>query len=201
MFRRLHLFEFNDQPWLPQFMTAWMTRVLNVCHEQSQDGRVWAVKVRELIEKSGQTRIVDLCSGGGGPVLQMAKVLREEHGIDVHVTLTDFIPNLQSAAEINGTRKDVVYITDSINATDVPNHLLGIRTAFSGLHHLRQKDARALLKNAFDNRQCIFLGETTTRSFQAIVMYTCAARYFGDLARQTTLTPKQSFFTYRLPVL
>lgn len=36
--RRLHLFEFNDQAWLPAFVTGWMTNVLRHGHEGSKDG-------------------------------------------------------------------------------------------------------------------------------------------------------------------
>lgn len=201
MFRRMHLFEFNDQAWLPKFMTAWMTRVLNLGHEQSEDGKVWAPKVLELIQRSGHSRIVDLCSGGGGPVLQMARVLKQEYGVDVHVTLTDLIPNLQSAAEINQQNNNVLYVTESISATDVPNSLPGIRTAFSGLHHMRQEIAFALLKNAFDNRQCIFLGETTSRSLRHIETYSWAVLCFFDLTKQIRPTPSQSFFTFKVPIL
>lgn len=199
--RRVHLFEFNDQAWLPQFMTAWMTRVMRLGHEESKDGNVWAPKLLELIQRSGHTRVVDLCSGGGGPVLQLARTLKEGHGIDIHVTLTDLFPNLQSATEINQRGENVEYITDSVSATNVPNSLTGIRTAFSGLHHLRPDMAFALLKNAFDNRQYIFLGETTCRTVRSIETYVWAVPYFFDATMRIDSTRLQRFFALRVPIL
>jgi thioesterase domain-containing protein len=198
---RVHLFEFNDQRWLPRFMTGWMTRVLRVGHEATEDGRVWAPKVLELIERYGQAEIVDLCSGGGGPVLGMTEILEREHGVSAHVTLTDFIPNLQTAREINEARADRVYVTQPISATDVPAHLKGVRTVFSGLHHLKPELAFCLLKNAYDCRQHIFIGETTTRSLPAIRTYWGAVKYFFSMTRQISPTAAQRFFTFALPVL
>jgi hypothetical protein len=198
---RIHLFEFNDQAWLPDFMTAWMTRVLHICHEETEDGKVWAPKLLELIHRSGQSKIVDLCSGGGGPVLQMARVLRNDFGVDVHVTLTDLIPNQQTAREINERGGNVAYVTESVSAIDVPNDLPGIRTAFSGLHHMKPDVAFALLKNAFDNRQSIFLGETTSRNVKALRFYSAAFPYFVQFAKRIEPTLEQKFFTFRLPLL
>jgi hypothetical protein len=198
---RLQLFEFNDQGWLPQFMIAWMTRILRHCHEVTEDGRVWAPKLLELIQRTGETRIVDLCSGGGGPVLQMAKMLKELHGVQVHVTLTDLIPNLQSAAEINQQYDNVVYLTDAISACDVPNSLLGIRTSFSGFHHMKPDCAFALLKNAFDHRQTIFIGETTSRSWKSIRCYAGTAFHFAEATKHLDPTPSQELFAIRAPIL
>jgi hypothetical protein len=197
----MHLFEFNDQPWLPQFMTGWMTRILHICHKQTEDGSVWAPKVIELIEKSGQKKIVDLCSGGGGPVLDLVRILKDNYKVDINLTLTDLIPNLQTAAEINKQGKNRVYVTDSISATDVPNDLQGIRTVFSGFHHLRPVIAFNLLKNAFDNRQFIFIGETTNRSLRAIRCYGRAPIYFFPMTKLIEPTSIQRFFTFFIPIL
>lgn len=198
---RLQLFEFNEQPWLPQFMTGWMTSILRICHRETEDGRVWAPKILELMERSGTTAIVDLCSGGGGPVLDLVRILEQEYGIVPNLTLTDLIPNLQAAREINGSRDGWRYVTESIDATRVPNELCGIRTVFSGFHHLRPELAFGLLKSAFISRQPIFIGETTQRSLRAIRVYGKVPIYFFGMTQRIAATPAQRLFTFGVPVL
>ena len=199
--RRIHLFEFNDQRWLPRFVTGWMTRILHLSHEETEDGRIWAPKVRDLVRRYGQEKIVDLCSGGGGPVLEVVRILEQEHGIHPHLTLTDIIPNLQTASEINGVGNDRVYKTEPIDATNVPRELQGVRTVFSGFHHLRPELAFGLLKNAFDCRQHIFIGETTKRSLRAFRVYAPAPFHFFSMAHRISSTKAQRFFTFGVPIL
>ena len=124
---RIHAFEFNDQGWLPEFMTSWMTSILHVSHRQTEDGRVWAPKVIELMDRCGEKRIVDLCSGGGGPVLDLVRILEGEYKLEVQLTLTDVIPNLRAAEEINGQGPNRVYITTPMSATGHSRSTLRIR--------------------------------------------------------------------------
>lgn len=199
--RRLHLFEFNDQAWLPAFVTSWMTNVLRHGHEGSKDGELWAQKVSELLARSGTGRIVDLCSGAGGPALSMREVLRRDYGVDAHLTLTDLIPNLQAAEPINRRGGDTAYLTRSIDACAVPNSLVGVRTMFSGFHHLRPAQAAALLENAYRNRQYLFIGETTCRAWSSIKVYAWAAAYVHNWTQGLELTERQRFFSKKVPVL
>ncbi len=52
--------------------------------------------LREALAKSGATRVVDLCSGGGGPVLTLYRSLR------VPFTLTDKYPKNPSISTLVG---------------------------------------------------------------------------------------------------
>jgi hypothetical protein len=198
---RVHGFEFNDQEWLPQFMTSWMTSVLHVCHRTTGDGYVWASKVMGLLDRSGEDRILDLCSGGGGPVLDLVRVLEGEHNRQIHLTLSDLIPNQRTAEAINGQGPNRVYITHSVNATDVPADWPGVRTVFSGLHHMKPEIAFGFLKNAFDRRKYIFIGETTKRTLPTVVKYAKAAKHFFAATNDINPTRAQSFLTFRLPIL
>lgn len=198
---RIHGFEFNDQSWLPQFMTSWMTRVLHVSHRQTEDGRVWAPKLIQLMDRAGENRIVDLCSGGGGPVLDLVRILEGEYGRQIHLTLTDLIPNLKTAEEINKQGPNRVYVTRSVSAADVPADWPGIRTVFSGLHHMKPEVAFSFLKNAFEHRKHIFIGETTKRSLTALKTYAKAPIHFFAATRQIEPTRAQRLLTFGLPVL
>jgi hypothetical protein len=178
-----------------------MTRVLHVGHELTGDGHVWAPKVVELLARYGEPRLLDLCSGGGGPVLGVVKILEEKHGLLPYLTLTDLIPNRQTAEELNGRSERCVYVTESVDARNVPNHLKGVRTVFSGFHHLPPEPAFGLLKNAFDQRQHIFIGETTKRTPAAMRKYAWATKHFFQITRRIEPTLLQRVFTFVLPVL
>ncbi len=198
---RLHLFEFNDQGWLPRFMTSWMTRILRAAHQKMQNGSVWAPKVLELTRQSGQRRIVDLCSGGGGPVLDLVDSLEGKYQVPIHLVLTDIIPNLRTATEINGSRPDRHYMTEPINAVDVPSDLQGIRTVFSGFHHMKKETAKKLLRQAFARKEYIFISETTFRSPLAMLVYGLAPIHFFYLTCQIKPTLWQVLFTFFIPIL
>jgi len=182
-------------------MTGWMTSVLHVSHRATEDGRVWAPKVIELMNRSGEDRIVDLCSGGGGPVLDLVRILEVEYKRDVHLTLTDLIPNLAAAKRIMSEGQNRVYVTEPVSAADVPSEWQGVRTVFSGLHHMPPEIAFSFLKNAFDHRKYIFIGETTKRCVSSIKKYAKAPVHFFEAARQINPTLAQKFLTFGVPVL
>jgi hypothetical protein len=117
------------------------------------------------------------------------------------LTLTDLIPNLRTADEINRQGPNRVYVTKSVSATNVPNDWQGVRTVFSGLHHMKPEIAFNLLKNAFDNGQCIFVGETTKRSLRALRVYSKAPIHFFAATRLIDPTPAQRALTFAIPVL
>ncbi len=49
--------------------------------------------LRRALEKTGSVRLVDLCSGGAGPVPYLQQRLAAE-GVTIDATLTDKFPNL-----------------------------------------------------------------------------------------------------------
>ena len=108
--------------------------------------------------------LLDLCSGAGGAItLILAKL--EAHGYQAKATLTDLYPNRNA---IPGPR--ISWFPQSVDATDVPAEMAGVRTIFSGFHHFRVTAAKAILKDAFDRRRSICIFEAGTRTVGAIVM-------------------------------
>ena len=123
-----------------------------------------APKLKEALEKSGTRRVVDLCSGSGGPLLSLTKELaRQEFAIEV--TLTDKFPNLEAfqhaALQSEGSFKCV---ESSVDALNVPADLRGFRTLFTSFHHFRPTQARVILADAAHKREGIGIFEMTERS-------------------------------------
>jgi len=103
----------------------------------------------ELMEATGQSQIVDLCSGGGGGVLAMRRELLAQGTTDATFELSDLYPN---AATIERVKKlgdpRVKYRDTPLNALKTPRDLRGIRTMFGALHHFQPEQVEGLLKDA-----------------------------------------------------
>jgi hypothetical protein len=81
-FPRLHLFEFEDQPWLPGIVRDLATEYL--CFIQTIF-RLIVPLLAEILRITNQRQIIDLCSGGSGPVLEIQKALSAV-GLNISIT-------------------------------------------------------------------------------------------------------------------
>ena len=156
--KRQHLFEFNDQPWLPAFIRNALTDYLYVAYRSTPYGKLFARQVMTLLQRAASTRIIDLCSGSGGPIGIVASELRQA-GAAAHITLTDLFP-----------REGNDYWPEPVDARNVPANLTGTRTMFAGFHHFRRNDAARILKDAFDKRCAIGVFEVTARTPAGILL-------------------------------
>jgi hypothetical protein len=154
---RLHsmkLFEIHDHPRFPKFLRDMITEALQVLWSSSNLYQPIIPCLQRALDNSGTRNVVDLCSGGGGPWLGLARVLERKEHYPVTVCLTDRYPNrkaferLQSRSELT-----VKFDSRSIDAAQVPTDLNGIRTLFSAFHHFAPAEARQVLANAMDHRE------------------------------------------------
>jgi hypothetical protein len=125
--------------------------------------------IRRVMETARTTRIVDLCSGGSGPLLPLVRELAAD-GLDVHATLTDLFPNAAAFSRIAAESAGRIdFATRPIDARQVPAEMTGLRTIFNGFHHLRPPDARAVLHAAAAARQPIAIFEVSERTPRALI--------------------------------
>src|SRR5258708_17888595 len=97
--RRFHLFELEDQPWFPTVVRDLATDYLQFIQTRFRLDRAMAPLVRRALEQGGATRIVDLCSGGSGPLLLLVKDLAADR-FPVHPTLTDLYPHAPAFSQL-----------------------------------------------------------------------------------------------------
>lgn len=115
------------------------------------------------------TRIVDLCSGGGGPWLRMEQAVAERCPV-VEIYLTDLHQNVgagQRAQVLSSGR--IKRYPDSVNALRVPPELGGFRRLFTSFHHFKPAEARAILRDAVESRSGIGIFEGTQRRPRAML--------------------------------
>ncbi len=140
--RRVHLLEIEGQPWCPGPVWDGGTDWLHLMASTHQAFDAIAPKLRGAMRRSGSDRIVDLCSGGGGPWLSLAPLLARSGRAEV--TLTDLYPNRNASRRIRAdSAGSVEYCAEPVDATDVPAGLAGTRTLVRAFHHFRPREARA----------------------------------------------------------
>lgn len=195
--------ELEDYSWFPVVLRDPMTGYLRVASEVMRMSSVAEPLVREAMAIAGTRRIVDLCSGGGGPVLSLARRLRARTPSDVSVVLTDKFPNLGAFARAEEELPGIVsYRQESTDATAVPAELEGVRTIFNALHHLPPAAARAMFADAAEKGQPILSFEFVERSLQGIGLV-CGA-FASAFAFMPFVRPRRATnfaLTYALPLL
>lgn len=200
---RIHLFEFEDQAWLPQRLRDYMTGWLDFMNSRNGGWDGFAPHVAALLRASGGERIVDLGSGAGGPAPRLRRVVAETQDVDPLLLLTDKYPN---RAAIERARQDpsgrVDYREDPVDATRVPEELVGTRTMFCSFHHFRPETAGGILADARDRGRSIGVFEGTARSAAAILITATAP--LAVLVTTPLIRPfrwGRLVFTYLVPIV
>ncbi len=201
---RVHLVELHDQRWFPcswrNFLTDYLAFYAEHFRPYEQAGPVLA----EAMRRCGATSVVDLCSGGGAAVLDLLPILVRRLDAEVAVTLTDKYPNL--AAWERRTPLDsasVRFSEQPVDATAVPDGLVGFRTLFTSLHHFRPEEARGVLADAAASRSGIAAFEYTERNWlvwgPTILLIPLFLWLVTPFMRP--LTWRRLLWTYLLPVV
>lgn len=205
--KRIHLFELEDFPWFPGWLRTCMTRLIVTMHRALGSSEELAELIARALKASGSSRIIDLCSGSGGPMPDVLRTLNTKPGLEhVTLTLTDLYPNTEAARSINSQEgSNVSYRLDPLDATRVDGETAGLRTMVSSFHHMRPDVARKILESAQRSRQPICIFEISDNSFPRFLWWTALPVSFvmclliTPLARP--MTARQLVFTYLVPII
>jgi hypothetical protein len=131
--RRIHLFELEDLDWLPRAIRDGGTDLLDLGFDRMGFYDGVAPKLIALLDATRATRIVDLCSGGGGG--------------------TDRNPNEAAIARIAALGDPATrYRPESVDAMTGGGAIEGVRTMSGALHHFRPEAVRALIAGVLAQR-------------------------------------------------
>jgi hypothetical protein len=169
--RRLQLIELHEQPWFPSFLRDEITDALQCGLNVLRTYAPIAPLLQTVLDSTESGIVVDMCSGGGGPWLDLSPRLRGNARCSLQILLTDKYPNLgafQNVRAASGNR--IAFHSDPVDAMHVPPGISGFRTMFSSFHHFRPEAARAVLQNAVDSGQGIGIFEITRRAPSAIAL-------------------------------
>jgi len=169
--RRAHLIELHEQPWFPSFLRDEITDTLQKAMNFFRAYSSAAPMLQKALDATRSCIIVDMCSGGGGPWLDLSPRLQGNACANLQILLTDKYPNLgafQSAS--TASQNHIAFRAAPVDATNVPPELRGFRTMFTSFHHFQPDQARAVLQNVVDSRQGIGIFEVTRRAPSAIAL-------------------------------
>lgn len=201
--KRVHLFEFEDQPWFPGVVREAMTDFLAFMGAPEKPYIGFAERLSAALDRTGDSTLLDLCSGGGGPALPIARLLKRQRSGPIRVVLSDLYPNrprFDLARRENAGLID--FVAEPIDATRVPEELDGFRLISNAFHHLPPALARACLHDAAQKGRGIAVCELVSRSPGAVLQVSVG------LLSMFFVTPfikpfrwSRFFFTYALPLV
>jgi hypothetical protein len=200
--RRIQFIEIHEQPWFPSFLRDDVMDAL-------QCGLVFLKAygsigpiLQSLLDSLSNPSIVDLCSGGGGPWLDLYRNLGGDASTS-QIRLSDKFPNLRAFRSVStASRNHITFCRDPVDALKVPRELTGFRTIFSSYHHFPPDEARAVLQDAVDAGESIGIFEVTRRAPSAIgLMFPWALLAFVYTPWIRPFRWSRLFWTYVVPIV
>jgi len=166
--RRLHLFEFCDLN-SPAVLRNMSPDYLEAMWRKTRLSEAVAPRIAMLLQQTGSYQLVDLCAGAAGPLPGILNCLARD-GISAEVIMTDKFPNLdafeRARRRSNGRLR---YVSEPVDATQIPPEIKGVRTLFCGLHHFDPTSARAIFQDAARQRAPIAVFEITERNWRSLL--------------------------------
>jgi hypothetical protein len=209
--RRVQFIEFHDQPWFPSSVRDYVTDALQFGFNLFNVYAPVAPLLQRAMEATGSRSIVDMCSGAGGPWLDLS--LRLSKALDsrkspedapaLQICLTDKYPNLGAFEKVSAASEGRIrFYSGSVDVTDVPRELKGLRTMFTSFHHFLPDAGRAILQDAVDAGEGIGIFEISRRAPSTIGLT------FGFVLALFVFTPwirpfrwSRLLWTYLLPII
>lgn len=206
-YKRIHLFEIEDQSWFPNWIRDCMTRTITVMHKLVKTNKDLPRLLAKVLKETNTNQIIDLCSGGGGPMVEAMDILKSEYGLDnIQLQMTDLFPHKKFADHINDKNdSNLTYLTEPLDALNIPNSKKGLRTMIGSFHHMRPVVAKQILKNAQDSQQPILIYEISDNKPPVFLSFlglpiTFILCLFVTL-KVRPMTWQQIVFTYLIPII
>ncbi|MGC2400555.1 MAG: hypothetical protein WA510_12250 [Acidobacteriaceae bacterium] len=199
--QRRQLFEILDQAWCPTAIRHGATDILEAIISRSNIYRPVQAKIFRAITDCGAERVIDLCSGGGGPWLSPPwRAALAQHS-PLNVILSDKFPNQELWARLPGD--SLIRSVDlSVDAAHVPEFLRGFRTIFSSFHHFGDATACEVLGDAVRSGDGFAMAEVTSRTVRAFaIMLVMPVLVWILTPRVRPLRWSRLLLTYVLPLI
>lgn len=205
--KRIHLFEFEDLPWFPHWLRIRMTRFIVAFHKILGSAEELAELIARALTHTEHKKVIDLCSGSTGPMLEVTRILREKHGYtDLDMTLSDLYPHEEAVAEIEALGDpNLRYLSEPVDAADVDAGKKGVRTLVCSMHHMKPEVAPNILADAQEDNAPIVIFEISDNSFPRWLWWTAIPiNYLMTFFVTPLIRPmtwQQIVFTYFIPLL
>lgn len=195
--------EIHEQAWFPARLRDDVTDALQWIFNAARLYRPIAPRLGDAIRASGASRVVDLCSGAGGPWPWLCAEVANGDATPLRVTLTDRFPNAAAFRRLNDKSGGAIdFCAEPVDAQRLTDALCGFRTMFSTLHHFTRDEIVAILRDAAAQGQGIGFFELAKRRPRTI-FYAClmplAAIFVVPFMRPFRF--ERLIWTYLLPAI
>lgn len=209
--RRVQFFELHEQPWFPSSLRDDVTDAVQFGYNLLRAYEPITPLLQRVIDSTAsptsRQSIIDMCSGGGGPWLDLSRQLRgRDSAADpagLQIWLTDKYPNLAAFQSVSASSDHrISFYPESVDAKDVPHALKGLRTMFTSFHHFPPDDARAILQDAVDAGESVGIFEITRRAPSAVcLIFAGVLLLFLHVPRIHPFRWSRLFWTYLIPII
>jgi len=176
--KRSHLFEFDDQPWLPKLLRrAYMEILGNNIFRTSP----FKDRLRKDLESQNVEVIHSLCSGDGQFIYFLYKLLEKDR--KTKFVLSDLFPLPQDYLRLKTlTHGDIDFIATPIDATQI-QPVCGDWFLMAGsLHHLQEEQVKAIFERITENDRTLIMMENHDRSYAQALKLLIILPVFSILA-------------------
>ena len=203
---RLHLFEFEDQPWFPAVLRAGQMDYLRFMISHLSIYRPVAPLLAQALRHTNQHQLLELGAGAGGGTETVLADLRQQPDAPpgLRVLLTDLYPQPSAWDDLTQRTQGAIrgYATP-VDALAVPPTLPGFRVVFSAFHHFAPPQAEAILRDAVARGAGIGVFEGAAKSWLeiglALTVLPVAQLLLTPFFRPFRLS--RLVFTYLLPLI
>ncbi len=205
--KRIHLFEFEDFAWFPEWLRRCMTRLILVMHNLLGTSEKVADLLATVLRESESSTILDLCSGSGGPMPEVLQILRDKHGMqNLSLILTDLYPDSKTAEMYNSQdENNISYQTTPVDVTLLDDQRSGIRTMIGSFHHMKPQEARKILTSVQKSGEPICVFEISDNSTPIWLWWiTFPISFIMTFFITPMVRPmswQQLVFTYLIPII
>lgn len=182
--RRVQFFELHEQAWFPSSLRDDVTDALQFGIHRLHAYAPIVPMLERALDATKSRSIVDMCSGGGGPWIDLGMDLARQlearrapsgngrqGSLDLQILLTDKFPNLAAFENVKAASGNrVSFYPAPVDAMKVPEGLQGLRTMFTSFHHFPPDEGRAILQNAVDAGRGIGIFELPRRAPSTILL-------------------------------
>jgi hypothetical protein len=167
---RIELHEIHDHPGFPASLRDLVTDGMQALWNFGNTYKPVLGDLLRGMERARTFDVLDLCSGGGGPWLSLAREPELQADPRIVVRLTDRFPNKTALATAGTSSSRLQFESSPVDATKVPAALPGFRTIFSSFHHFGPEAARRILSDAAERGRGVGVFEMARRSPRTIFM-------------------------------
>ncbi len=197
--KRVPIFEFEDLPWFPEEFRNSITDMLQMLHNLFGVYEPVVPLIKRVMQHMKTTNVIDLCSGAGGPWLKLV-----EDDWPTSIKLTDKYPNIKAAKDfVARSAGQIEYITESVDAANVPADFAGIRTMFTTFHHFSPNVAKAILKDTVEQQTAICIFEIVDRKILTLLMAPILVPqlFYLGIPFTKSVSLSRFFWTYGIPII